>query len=132
LAERGLLLTAFTIHKDEKARRISNLIAVTEQYNRIWHKFYERPELSRVLKTDVDLKRRPVSDSEWLFVKILILHLDTVRRATKAKAFVKLDGLQNDVREFFALPIPKAVWTKIKMFQDEDFVLFVESCRQGK
>ena len=124
----GLLFTAHAIRRDEKARTITNTIAVNEQYSHIWREFYERPELARILNKDVDLIKQPVSNDEALFVKTLLLHLDVVRRTMKAGIFVKIQGLQKDVRDFFTLPIPKTVWEKIKPFQDGDFVAFVESC----
>ena len=80
----GLVFAAHTLRKDERARTVSNTIAINEQYSRIWHEFYERPVLARIQKKDVDLNRHPVSDEEALFVKTLILHLDTVRRAIAA------------------------------------------------
>jgi hypothetical protein len=128
----SLLFSAYTTRKDERARRIGNLIAVNDEYRHIWREFYSQPGLSRVLKCDVDLSKAPVSDEEWLFVKMLILHLDTVRRAIKARMFVKIEGLREDVRDLFALPIPKAVWEKIKPFQDKDFVAFIEDCLAEK
>jgi hypothetical protein len=124
----GLLFTARAISKDEKARTITNTIAINEQYSAIWQNFYERPELARILQKDVDLNKQPVSNNEALFVKTLLLHLDVVRRAMKAGIFVKIQGLQTDIQDFFTLPIPKIVWEKIKPFQDQDFVAFVESC----
>jgi len=122
----GLLFTAHTVREDEEARKIANLIAVKQQYREIWQELYNRPQLFRVLKKDVDLKEKPISDEEWLFVKMLILHLDSVHRATKAKVFVTLEGLQQDIRDFFASPIPKAVWERLKPLQDKDFVDFIE------
>jgi hypothetical protein len=124
----GLLFTALSIRSGKKVQAITNAIAVNEQYSRIWHEFYERPTLARILKKDVDLNKQPVSNDEALFVKTLLLHLDVVRRTMEAGIFVKIQGLQKDVREFFTLPIAKAVWEKIKPFQDRDFVVFVESC----
>src|SRR5579871_6256789 len=121
----GLLFTAFAIRKDDKARTITNTIAVNEQYSRIWHEFYVRPELARILKKDVDLDKQPVSNDEGLFVKTLLLHLDVVRRTMKARIFVKIQGLRSDVREFFELPIPKSVWEKLKPFQYDAFVAFI-------
>jgi hypothetical protein len=123
----GLLFAAHTLRKDERARAISNTIAINEQYSRIWHEFYERPALARILKKDADVNRQPVSGEEALFVKTLILHLDTVRRAMTAGIFTEIQGLRKDTRDFFTLPIPKAVWEKITPFQDKDFVAFVES-----
>lgn len=125
----GLLFTARTTLKDERARRISNLIAVTAQYGQIWGEFYERPGLSRVLKKDVDLSKEPISEEEALFVNLLVVHLGTVYRAMKGGMFVRLEGLQRDIQEFFSLPIPKAVWEKAKPLQDNDFVAFVETNR---
>jgi hypothetical protein len=124
----GLVFTAHALRRDEKARAITNTITVNEQYSHIWHEFYECPELARILKKDVDLNRQPVSNDEALFVKTLLLHLDVVRRTMEAGIFVKIQGLQKDIRDFFTLPIPKSVWEKIKPFQDRDFVIFVESC----
>lgn len=69
-----------------------------------------------------------ISGEEWLFVKQLILHLDSVHRAMKAGMFVTIDGLRTDVGEFFTAPVPQAVWTKMKKVQDDDFIAFVESC----
>jgi hypothetical protein len=123
----GLLLTAYAVRKDERARKITNLIALNERHDYIWSKFYDRPELARILKKDVDLNRQPISDEEWLFAKMLIIHLDTVRRAVKAGMFIEIKGIKSDVREFLRLPIPKMVWEKIRPFQDEDFVEFVET-----
>ena len=128
----GLLFTAHAIHRDEKARAITNTIAINEQYSQIWREFYERPELARILKTNVDLNQKPISNNEALFVKTLLLHLDVVRRTIKAGIFVKIQGLQKDIRDFLTLPIPKSVWGKIKPFQDQDFVTFVENCLTGK
>ncbi len=122
----GLIFTAVSLRKDDRAREIANLLAVNQQYRSIWKELYDQPKLFRVLQRDVNLKDHPVTDEERLFVKQLIVHLDTVRRAMKAGLFVKLEGLQADVREFFSLPIPQAVWEKLKPLQDADFVAFVE------
>ena len=124
----GLLFTAYTTQKDERERRIGNLIAVNEQHRQIWKEMYDRPQLSRILKKDVNLKKESITEEEELFVNMLILHLGTVYRAMKEGMFVKLEGVQKDVQEFFALPIPKAVWERAKSFQDKDFVEFIGKC----
>ncbi len=124
----GLLFTAYAMRKEERARKVSNLLAAKQQYREIWEALYEHPKLFRVLKTDVDLKNQPIADDEWLFVKFIILNLDTIYRAMNMGMFVKLEGLQKDVKEFFSAPIPRAVWGKLKSLQDQDFAAFVESC----
>jgi hypothetical protein len=123
----GFAFTAHSLHKEAAARKINNLIAIKEQYREVWKELYERPALFRVLKKDVNLNEQPVSEAEWLFVKLLILHLDTVHRALKAGMFVKLEGLPMDVKDFLSLPIPKSVWFKMRPLQNRDFVKFVET-----
>ena len=122
----SLLLTAYTVHTDARARQISNLIALNQRHDDIWRTFYERPQLSRVLKHEVDLKKQPISDEERLFVKMLFIHLDTVRRTAKAGMFIEIKGIRNDLGSFIKLPIPRAVWERLKPFQDEEFIAFVD------
>ena len=123
----SLLFAAHTVRRDERARRISNSIAISEQYQQIWKEVYEHPELARVLDTQADLVKDPVSTQEEMLVNMLILHLGTVYRAMKEGMFVELEGLQKDIRRFFASPIPKAVWIKTKLLQNQDFAAFIES-----
>lgn len=128
VATATLLFAAHTFHKDEKARRISNLLAIQQEYSDIWHAQYDRPELARVVEPGADLKRHPVTAQEELFVRTLIFHLDNVRRAVQTNVLVSLPGVRKDVREFFTLPIPRAVWETHKDFQSDELTAFVESC----
>jgi hypothetical protein len=123
----GLLFTSLAVWRDDRSRKISNLISINQQYREIWKELYERPELSRLLDKNADVVRTPVSDQESLFINLLILHLDSVFRATRAGMAVKFEGLQKDVAEFFKLPIPKAVWRQMKPFHNKDFVRFIEA-----
>ena len=125
----GLLFTAVNLRVDAQARRIGNLIAMTQHHQNIWTHLYTRPELVRVLDKTADLKSTPVTDWEELFVNLLILHLNSAYHAMQAKMFVKQEGLQRDIQMFFSLPIPRSVWESAKSFQDADFVKFVEANR---
>jgi hypothetical protein len=123
----GFLFTAYSIRKDSQARRISYLNATVDRHRAIWKGFRDQPALARVLETAVDLTNEPVSTDEELFVTELIIHLDTVYRAIKAGMFVELEGMRTDIKEFFLLPVPRAVWNKSKPLRDADFIQFVES-----
>ena len=122
----SFLLAAYTTWKDAKARRIGNSIAINDQHRKIWKDIYEHPELARALDIEADAK--DISIGEEMFITTIIAHLSTVFRAMKHGEFVTLEGLQNDVREFFTLPIPRVVWEKLKPFQDVSFSNFVENC----
>jgi hypothetical protein len=120
------LFSAYVTSRDARARRVANSIAITDQYHQIWRDVYSHPELSRVISESPDLLSKPVSFNEELFVTTLIAHLSTVYRAMKQDEFVDLQGLARDVKQFFSLPIPKAVWEKIRAFQDDEFVGFIK------
>lgn len=122
----GLGFTALALRRDTRSRRITNLLIMTQHHREIWAEMYRRPELARVVTPHVDLRASPVTPSEALFVRLLILHLAAVFRAQACDEIVKLEGLQTDVRLFLAFPVPRAVWEQFKAFQDSDFVAFVE------
>ncbi len=124
----SLGLAVYTAWKDERARQIGNSIAISNQHRELWKSVYGRSDLERVVDAQPDLEESPITISEQLFVTTLIAHLSTVFRALKHGEFVKLEGLKKDVQEFFALPIPKRVWMKLKPYQDINLVVFVESC----
>ncbi len=123
----GFLFTAHSIRREGEARKIGNAMEMTQHHHTIWKQAYERPELSRILDKGADLETKPLTNEERLFVTLLILHLDVVHRAMKAKMFVKLGGVREDIKGFFSLPIPKAVWETAKPLHDEVFIRFVET-----
>jgi hypothetical protein len=123
----GLFFTAFSLRIDTKVRHVGNLLTITQQHREIWSEFYEKPELARVLDSGANLESS-ISNEEELFLKFLILHLNSAFRAMKSGMFLSPEGLRADIRQFFALPIPKRVWEKLKPLQDRDFVRFVQSC----
>jgi hypothetical protein len=126
----GLIYTGSALRSDAKARQVQNLFALTKQHREIWSMLFERPELSRVLESALDLATAPITREEELFVSFLIFHLNNSYRATQAGLFIGPERLREDIRGFFSLPIPQAVWKKTVPLQDRDFALFVESCGQ--
>jgi hypothetical protein len=125
----SLLFTGLALRADANARRISNLLTITEGHRNLWLHFSRRPELARVIDKDADLQKEPVTEAEHTFVTLLILHLSSAFHAHDDSLRVNPDGLRKDIESFFSLPIPNAVWTDAVKFQDHDFVRFVEECR---
>jgi hypothetical protein len=50
----------------------------------------------------------------------------------KDQLIVKLEGVRWEIAQFLSLAVPREVWEKIKVLQNEDFVAFVESCPNWK
>jgi hypothetical protein len=124
----SLWFTAISLRSDAKTRRVANLLTMTQSHRELWMEFYHNPELRRVLDPAADVSSQPVTPGEREFVNLVLQHLSSVYQAMQSDLTVKPEGLRRDVHEFFELPIPKAVWEKMKPFQDRDFVAFVESC----
>ena len=122
----GLFYTAASFNAEAKERRVSNLMELAAGHRDLWLKLIEKPELARILQAKVDLKKTPVTVVEERFVHLLITHLAVTFEALKSGVLPGLDGLQKDVGDFFALPIPKQVWHWSRRFQQAAFVSFVE------
>lgn len=124
----GFWAAIHSIREETKERKIHNLFTLTDAHREIWSKLYEHPELSRVLAERVDFKIEPLTRDEELFIHTLILHLRAGFKARKLGMQFDDDVVNADIRQFFARPIPAAVWDRSKVFQDKDFVAFVDSC----
>jgi hypothetical protein len=127
----GLLFTATSIRAGAKTQRIANLLTITTNHREIWKHFASRPELARVLDPCADVAEKPVTPDEAEFVNFVILHLSSAYYAMKDGIVIKLEGLRRDVCSFFSLPVPREVWVKSKILQNDDFVAFVESCQRS-
>ena len=128
----GLWFTAISLRSETKTRRIANLLTLTHNQRELLQVFYKNLELTRILDASADTASPPINRGEMIYTSALIQHLSSAYRAMQSDLTVKPEGLRRDVREFFELPIPKAVWEKIKPFQDRDFVEFVEDCLTEK
>lgn len=128
----GLIFTGIGLHRDSKARRIENMISLTQQHRDIWRQAMESPELIRVQEQGRDLEKEPLTERERLFVRSLILHLSTVYRAVKLDELLKPHGMERNIRQFFAAPAAWAVWSGLKDYQDPDLVAFVERLLRDK
>lgn len=124
----GLAFTALALKADAKSRRIDNLLTITQNQREIWTLHFSHPNFSRVLDSNVNLKDFPVTNEEAIFVTFLLLHLSSSFYAKQNGILINLDGVRDDIRWIFSLPIPKTIWEKSKSFQNKDFVLFVDSC----
>jgi hypothetical protein len=128
----SLWFTAVSLRSETKTRRIANLISITANHRELWTVFLNNKALARVRSASSDTKNPPITDSELIFVNLVIQHIHSVHRAMNDQLVVKIEGLRRDIAQFFSLPIPKEVWEKIKVMQNDDFVAFVESCRNWK
>src|SRR5437660_10851603 len=123
----SLLFTGLTLRQDVKERRTSHDLAITKAHRELWTNLYKRPSLARVLDPNADLSSQPITQEEEMFVLLLVVHLNTALEVLRSET--PDEALRQDIRWFFSLPIPKAVWEKVKGRQEPAFARFVESYR---
>lgn len=122
----GLILIGLALLFEARAHRVANLIQLTEQHRDLWERMYVQPELARILDPLADPAEMAVTAQEETFVVFIILHLSSTYYAMRSGFFRKPHGLRKDIERFFSLPIPRAVWERVKALQDRPFVEFVE------
>ena len=128
----GLWFTAFSLRSETKTRRVANLLTITANHREIWKEFLNNPKLARVRDAAADTAKQSVTDAERVFVNLVIQHINSVYYAMSDQLVVKYEGLRRDIAQFFSLPIPKSVWEKMKVFQNDALVRFIEECRNWK
>lgn len=124
----GLFFAAFSIYEDVKARRVANLLTLTQNHRELMKVFYRDTDLARVLDASASVSKQPITLAENAYVTVMIQHLSGVYRAMRTDLTIKPEAMRLDVRAFFLLPLPKTVWERTKEFQDRDFAAFVDSC----
>ena len=80
-----------------------------------------------MLDPAADLMSKPVTVEEERFVIMVIHHTNTAYYAMHDELLMKLEGSRLDIGQFFSLPVPKAVWTKTKLLQNQAFAAFIDS-----
>ena len=128
----SLFITAMSFRSEAKTRRIANLLSITANHREVWKVFVNNKALTRVLAASADTFKQPITEAEKAFVTLVITHISSVYYAMNDQLVINLDGLRRDIVQFLSLPIPREVWEKIRVLQNDDFVTFVESCRNWK
>lgn len=123
----SLWFTAVSLRSETKTRRVANLLTITANHREVWKEFFGKPELARVIDPSADVRKLPATPAEEFFVNMVISHTSSVYEALKDDLLIKQENLRRDVRSFFLLPVPKAVWTKTKLLQNQDFAAFIDS-----
>lgn len=123
----GLLFTGLSLRRENSARRWSNLLALKQEHRELWSTIHDRPELSRILKAEVDLLAHPMTQAEEVFLHQVIVHVAVSWELIRQGTPLDLTAFRNDVGAFFNLPLPRAEWRAVRMSQKPQFVTFVET-----
>jgi hypothetical protein len=125
-------LLAWAMLENARTRRYSNHLSLAAQHRDLWEELSRRPELSRILEGELDLEGAPITVAEEEYMRLIILHFHTGWEIGVRDSMMTKEAFRLDVRDFFRLPIPRAVWKKTRAARDPRFVKFVESCLAKK
>ena len=123
----GSALTAWIACADARSRRAGNLLEMAAQHRELWSEAHRRPELARIFKEEADLVSTPISTAEEEYLRLIIVHFNTGWTMRRAGASYSGKTLSADIRAFFKLPLPAAIWEQTKNARDQGFVKFVEN-----
>jgi len=108
----------------DRSARASTLLSLTASHREIWRQFASKPELQHAL--DWDAEPEEISDDEQAWLRELILHISASFEAERLGALPRLEGLDADIRQLLAKPLPHAVWRQLRPYQNKAFVRYVE------
>jgi hypothetical protein len=121
----SLWLAVAVGRREAKAKESENLLTIAEQHEQLWSRAYARKDLERIFLADADLSQ-PISIAEAEFLRLVVSHFQTIWLIARAGGLLTLHELALDAGEFFALPLPRAVWEKTKQTRNPKFVRFVD------
>lgn len=127
----SLCFTAYGFLEEAKSRQVGNLIALTASHRDIWKALVEAPELGRILSESVNLRDKPVSKRESVFLTFIFLHLYTLYQTIDLDQVTLGQAVEEDIREFLALPLPGTAWEQARHLYSSEFVDYVERIRRG-
>ena len=128
----GVCIGVAAFHRNRSRDDKEDQNALSKAHDTLWSNVRDKPELSRVLLTEVDLKRKPLTVQEEVFLNEVFLHFERGWQAAKENKVLTMAAYTADVRGFFVLPLPRAAWEKRKAFRNPKFVQFVEKTMRNR
>jgi len=124
----AFLFAREALRHNSRIRQIANSIKLTEHHRILWERLLADPQLGRVLDENANTVKCPITAAEETIIIFFILHLSDTYYAMELEFWPRPEGLAKDVKNMLSLPIPRAVWERMKQFQDAAFVAYVERC----
>jgi hypothetical protein len=122
----SLWMAIAAAHREAKAKEVENLLALSAHHRELWGTLSTRRELERILDGNADVLKCPITAAEKEYINLVMVFYRTTWGIALSGGMITLKELTADVRGFFALPLPHAVWEESKQFRDPQFVRFVD------
>ena len=108
-----------------RAAQVRTLLDITASHRDIWRQYASRLELRNALAWDARPDAMTEDEQQWL--RELVLHIVACYEAGRLGVLPPFEGLNADVRQLMAKPLPRAVWRELRPYQNAHFREFVEA-----
>jgi hypothetical protein len=122
----SIWLTIASLRRETRARKLGDYLTLAGQHRELWSEAHRRPDLARIFQTELDLVAQPISVAEEEFLRLVIVHFSSGWLLARNDFVISLEVIAADVRAFFSLPLPRAIFERAKVSTDPAFVAFVE------
>lgn len=125
----------YALREDKRSRKLGNVISLTANHRELWSLMIQCPKLTRIFSSKVDVVKHPPTSMEEAFVTAVILQTRTVLTARELKLEMGDENLEADVGDFFQNKVPFAIWQRIREYQGEKLIRFIDEAiseRRGR
>ena len=122
----SMLYGAIEARRARQALNDENLRSIAAERRVLRDMLIQKPELSRVLQSSVDLTKQPLTFGELEYLKDRFVLYLRAWRLVKNGGALTFDELVLEIRRFIQFPLPHVVWEQTKEDRDPDFVRFVK------
>jgi hypothetical protein len=125
-----LAVAASALRSSGRATKGSNTLTLAANNRQIWSQLTADPKLQSVLRTTMT-PNEDVSYEEYRFVVQVIHHTVTGFELARMGGINPVEGARRDAYHFMNLPVFRTVWEQNKIYQNADFVNFIDGCMAG-
>ena len=106
------------------------MLAILASHREIWSQLITNPDLQNVMRPTMSSDEE-VTEIEYHFFLQVINHTATAFHLAQMGGISPAEGMRRDAYESMNWPVFKAAWDKNKVYQDANFVKFMDSCMAG-
>jgi hypothetical protein len=125
-----LAVAVSALRSSERATKGSTVLALAAGNREIWNQLIANPKLQNVNRLQISADEK-LRDEERRFVMEVINHGAVSFELAQMGSVNSQQGFRRDVYDTLKRPVFKAVWNEVKIFQNADFVTFIDSCVAG-
>jgi hypothetical protein len=128
----SIWLTIASLRRETRARKLGDYLTLAGQHRELWSEAHRRPDLARIFQSELDLVAKPISVAEEEFLRLVIVHFSSGWLLARDDFVISLEVIAADVRGFFSLPLPRAIFERARESTDPAFVAFVDQALRSK